>query len=58
LDAFRGIFKRMQYVSGTEFYWGLPCDYFHHALLWRDQFFSGLREDSRRKSSCKVFTKD
>ena len=54
-DAFRGILNRIQRVTGIEFYWGLPCEHFHHALLWREDYLCGWREDLRRLSRCRIF---
>lgn len=35
LDAFQGITRRFEYLTGSSLHWGVPCDSFGQGLMWR-----------------------
>ncbi|KAK0510510.1 hypothetical protein JMJ35_006942 [Cladonia borealis] len=58
LDAFRGILKRMEQVSGTRFHWALPRRYFHGSLLWGNRPRKGRRANRPRKGLCVLVSRN
>ena len=57
LDAFRGILKRMEHVSGTMFHWALPRRNFHNSLLWGNRPMHGWRKNRPRKGLCMLVSR-
>ena len=58
LDAFRGILKRMEQLSGVRFHWALPRRYFHDSLLWGKRLRRAWRANRPRKGLCRLVSRN